>query len=71
MRANDLTGARAALEANITAIRNRNTRAYLAGYLESEDLVATSPDGIVMGYRLLAEAQDTKLRKKGSLQELY
>ncbi len=68
----DLAAARALFEANLEAIRNRDRDAYLACYLDSEQLVRSGPGGISLGFAGLAatagdgwpevfEAQDLRL----------
>lgn len=54
IRTRDLEGARAAFMENIAAITARDTERYLAGYLQTDDLVALSPDGLVQGFEPLA-----------------
>ncbi len=55
MRASDLEGARQVFLANIDAIHKHDAAAYLATYLHSPDLVAASPNGLVMGFETLAK----------------
>ncbi len=57
MRAQDLTGALAALESNLAAIHHRDADAYLSHYLESPELVIAQADGIRRGFLLFAEAR--------------
>ena len=57
IRSADLQGALAALESNIAAIRNHDTEAYLAHYLNSPDLVIVAADSLRRGYMLFAEAR--------------
>lgn len=53
--ASDLAHARALFEANIRAIQQRDREAYVACYLESEDLVRTGPEGMEFGWQELAD----------------
>jgi len=50
----DLASARALFEANLQSIRDRDTKAYLASYLNSENLARNGPGGIALGYDSLA-----------------
>lgn len=46
----DLEAARALFEANLDAIRRRDRDAYLATYLDSDQLARTGPEGFILGY---------------------
>jgi hypothetical protein len=50
----DVAAARALFERNLQAIRDRDRAAYLACYLDSEQLVRTGPTGFELGYAGLA-----------------
>lgn len=54
VEASDLRAARAVFERNLQAIRDKDTKAYLSCYLESERLVRTGPGGSELGYAGLA-----------------
>ncbi|HKI96631.1 MAG TPA: hypothetical protein VJ992_15180 [Gemmatimonadales bacterium] len=58
MRASDLEGARQVFAANIDAIHKHDAAAYLATYLHSPNLVAASPNGLVMGFGPLAKDRE-------------
>jgi len=57
MRADDLAGAEAAFLQNIAAINGHDAEAYLAGYLNTDEFVALSPDGLMRGFAPLAAAR--------------
>lgn len=57
MKAQDLDGARQAFLSNIAAIHHRDTRAYLADYLQSADFLSASPTGVQRGYAPFAKAR--------------
>jgi imidazolonepropionase-like amidohydrolase len=50
----DLAAARGLFEANLQAIRDKDKDAYLACYLQSDQLVRTGPAGVDLGYAGLA-----------------
>jgi imidazolonepropionase-like amidohydrolase len=50
----DIAAARAVFEANLAAIADRDRDAYLACYLQSEQLTRTGPEGFSLGYEGLA-----------------
>ncbi len=54
-KASDLAQARTLFEANIRAIQERDREAYVACYLESDNLVRTGPDGMDFGWQELAD----------------
>jgi hypothetical protein len=57
MKAQDLTGAMAALESNLAAIHERDAEAYLAHYLDSPEFVVATSQGVQQGFRWFAEAR--------------
>ncbi len=57
LRFADLEGARAVFLENIAAIQTRDKERYLSHYLDTSDLVAASPEGLVLGYASLAAAR--------------
>lgn len=56
-QSDDIAGARAVFEANIDAIRERNTEKYLSYYLHSDRLVRGGPGGFTTGYDDFAKAR--------------
>lgn len=54
LRARELQEARAAFDANLRALRERNLEAYLAGYLDSPDFAYLGPEGLSRGFAQFA-----------------
>jgi len=52
----DILSARKLFEANLEAIRRKDSEAYLACYLHSESLARTGPEGIQLGFEELAKS---------------
>ncbi len=67
IRAADLDGARAVFLDNIEAIHDRDTKRYLSAYLQSTDLIALSPAGLVRGYESLAASRQAEAAWPDSL----
>ena len=57
LKQQELREARAAFEANLEAIRERNLEAYLAGYLDSPDFTYLGPEGVSRGFARFAAAR--------------
>lgn len=58
---------RAAFEANLAAIRNRDVEAYLIGYLDSPDFVYLGPAGVAKGFAPFAAARRAQVDFPDSL----
>ncbi len=57
LRSSEVAQAGDAIALNIAAIQRRDVEAYLAGYLDSPDLIVASADSLRRGYFLFAEAR--------------
>lgn len=57
LRSTELSQAGDAIALNIAAIQRRDVEAYLAGYLDSPDLIVAGADSLRRGYFLFAEAR--------------
>ncbi|MDH3292321.1 MAG: hypothetical protein OEO20_08970 [Gemmatimonadota bacterium] len=57
LRSLELSQAGDAIALNIAAIQRRDVEAYLAGYLDSPDLIVAGADSLRRGYFLFAEAR--------------